>query len=146
MTFRNTPTCWTKAVIVLAAMVLAGRLFIASEGSAAEEAAIAHVDWDSITFEVLVAVDRTTLIVADGGDYRDEQVYGLGEVPWIDSAPLADGHYRYELRLLAAMNDEDRKALAAAEEAGDEEAAKALAPEVFRHNGNFNVDGGAFLD
>ncbi len=96
MTFRNARTRWTSTVVLVVGMVLAGRGLLAQELWVTEDGPVTTtMTWDAVSFEIGMAVDRANLIVADGEDYRDEQVYGPGEVPWIDAVgSFVRGHRR----------------------------------------------------
>ena len=149
MTYCNALSRWTKAVVLLAGFALAAPALATTDELPPEKPVIAHYNWGGITFEILQGVQRVTLIVAGDDNYRTEQVYGPGEVPWIDAVGLYDGNYRYELRVLRALSDAEQEALDAAQEAGEEETMELLeqqlAPLVLRHSGIFTIDGGTLI-
>ena len=146
---RRSPAIWAGVVVFLIGLVLSAPVLASTDEPAPEKPVVAHSDWGGITFEVLVAVDRANLIVAGPEDYWAEQAYGPDEDPWIDAVSLYDGHYRYELRLLRALSDEEQEALAAAEEAGEDETMELLeqqlAPLVLRLSGDFTIEGGTLI-
>ena len=72
---------------------------------------------------------------------------GLPGMPRPTHQPLPDIiEVNFAVGVLALhFSAEQREALAAAKEERDKEAMEALAPEVFRHNGNFNVQNGVIV-
>ncbi len=87
---------------------------------AADDLATIHRSPTGISFDVKVDNGGATLVVTGPAGYLSRQSFDAGRDASFATSGLADGYYRFELRLSPRLDAATRQALAAARARGDE--------------------------
>ncbi|HZF12712.1 MAG TPA: tail fiber domain-containing protein [Thermoanaerobaculia bacterium] len=155
---RETRRSWRTAVVALGITLALGAL-----GARAQEAprsavgvsvGSAGVEW----LPQAARYDRLVLTVSGPGGFSLRQEFVAGKTAALSlfderGERLADGAYTWQLEVVPHVDRSTQKALAAAREAGDEAASKAVAelqkagrlPASVIESGSLRIEGGAFV-